>query len=416
MKTSARNASWIMVGKALSVVAQALYFIVLARLLGSQSYGVYVAAVAMVAVVNQYGSLGSGYVFLRYVSRTASSAPLYFGNVVLSTLTFGPLLILGLTLVGPKILHSDQRSLIFMIAVSDCLLSALVLASSQVFQALEQMWITATMSVVTDVLRLVAGLVLLIVVHSVTVAQAAGVTLAVSAVAAVFSMWIVFRKIGRPTFSVPVLREHAGEGLTFALSSSTTIISNDIDKVMLSHYGMNAANGVYSLAYRGVSAASMPLLSIYTALIPRFFQEGVKGVNGTYALAKRSLRKSVPISLAMALSLVVIAPLIPIFAGPSFQESVSALRWLCIIPFFRNLQWCAGDALTGAGHQGIRLGSQGIAAVFNFYVNLYLIPHYSWWGAAWSSVATDALLAAILWSVLIVMKRKAVETPEVMVA
>ena len=52
MKASARNASWILTGKALSVVAQALYFVVLARLLGSQSYGIYVAAVAMVAVVN----------------------------------------------------------------------------------------------------------------------------------------------------------------------------------------------------------------------------------------------------------------------------------------------------------------------------------------------------------------------------
>ena len=354
--------------------------------------------------------------FLRYVSRSASSAQLYFGNVVLSTLTFGPFLIVGLTLLGPHILHSDQRSLIFMIALSDCLLSALVLASSQVFQALEQMWITATMSVVTDALRLVAGIVLLILVHSVTVMQAAGVTLAVSAIAAVFSMSIVFLKIGRPKFSVPVLREHAGEGLTFALSSSTTIISNDIDKVMLSHYGMNAANGVYSLAYRGVSAASMPLLSVYAALIPRFFQEGVNGVNGTYALAKRSLRKTLPIAFAMALVLLLVAPLIPVFAGPSFHQSVAALRWLCIIPFFRNLQWCAGDALTGAGHQGTRLIGQGVAAVFNFLVNLYLIPHYSWWGAAWSSVATDALLAAILWSALIVMKRNAPVEPSLVVA
>jgi O-antigen/teichoic acid export membrane protein len=407
MKTTARNATWILAGKGLSVAAQALYFVVLARLLGSHGYGIYVAAVAMVAVVNQYGSLGSGYVFLRYVSRHAGKAQAYFGNILLSTLFFSPILILGLSLLGPVILHNDGWLLIFLIAVSDCLLGALTLSSSQVFQALERMQITALMSVVTDVLRLAAGLVLLFAFRTVTVLEAALVTVVVSAISAVFSLILVYRAIGRPIFSQSSLKAHGTEGLTFALSSSTTIISNDIDKVMLGHYGMNAANGIYSLAYRGVSACSMPLLSVYSALIPRFFKEGEHGVDGVYDLAKRMLWKTTPPALLMSVVMFFLAPLVPIVAGPSYQESVGAMRWLCLIPFFRNLQWSAGDALTGAGHQGTRLASQGVAAVFNFLVNLYLIPRYSWQGAAWASLVTDGLLGLGMWAALSSLRNRA---------
>jgi O-antigen/teichoic acid export membrane protein len=32
-------------------------------------------------------------------------------------------------------------------------------------------------------------------------------------------------------------------------------------------------------------------------------------------------------------------------------------------------------------------------AIFNVLINLWLIPAYSWRGAAWSSIASDGLLA-----------------------
>jgi len=90
-----------------------------------------------------------------------------------------------------------------------------------------------------------------------------------------------------------------------------------------------------------------------------------------------------------------------IVVGVIDGESVLALRWLCLLPFFRSFQLSAGDAVTAAGHQPLRLGSQTAAAAFNFGVNLYLIPRYSWRGAAWSSLATDGMLALFNWAVLL---------------
>jgi O-antigen/teichoic acid export membrane protein len=85
---------------------------------------------------------------------------------------------------------------------------------------------------------------------------------------------------------------------------------------------------------------------------------------------------------------------------------VSALRWLCLIPLFRSFHLCSGDAMAGAGQQKFRLLCGLFAAGLNFSLNLYLIPHYSWLGAAIASLATDGSLAVIMWAVLLWLRRR----------
>ena len=65
----------------------------------------------------------------------------------------------------------------------------------------------------------------------------------------------------------------------------------------------------------------------------------------------------------------------------------------------------ARDALRqeSAGHQRVRLISQSIAAIGNLGLNLYLVPRYSWLGAAWASLATDAGLGIMNWVALILL-------------
>jgi len=55
----------------------------------------------------------------------------------------------------------------------------------------------------------------------------------------------------------PFVSTHGWEGIGYSFASSTTSIYNDIDKTMLSHYGMNFANGVYTMAYRIIDIATM---------------------------------------------------------------------------------------------------------------------------------------------------------------
>jgi O-antigen/teichoic acid export membrane protein len=190
------------------------------------------------------------------------------------------------------------------------------------------------------------------------------------------------------------------EAASFAVAGSTTSIYNDIDKTMLSHYGMNAANGVYSMAYRIVDMAAIPVRAIHSAAFPRFFRKGVEGLVATRDVAKHILKRTIVLGFVSAAGMFVFAPVLPLLVGRGYTESVSALRWLCLIPLFRCFHLSAGDALTGAGFQNYRLGAQFLVAATNFGLNLWLIPLYGWHGAAWTSLFADGLLGVANWGIV----------------
>jgi O-antigen/teichoic acid export membrane protein len=403
--TLARNAGWMFAGQGLSFAVQGLYFVVLARLLGTAQYGVLAAAIALVSIVSQYSTMGSGLLFLRYVSPDHSRFREYWGNILLSTATVGTLLVLALHWAGPWMVGSASASVLIVLAIGDCLCGQLAICISQIFQAFEKMRITASLNLLTNFLRLLLATGMLVVLHHATAWEWAIASLVVSIIAAGTAFATVTIRFGWPKFVPKLLFTRAGEGFIFAVSGSTTSVYNDVDKVMLGHYGMTVANGIYSMAYRVINICTMPIMSIYSAAFPRFFREGVDGVRKTEPFARKLLKRTAVLGILAAIGMFVAAPLIPHIVGKGFSESVSALRWLCLIPVFRSLHVSAGDAMAGAGYQKYRLGAQFVAAASNFCLNLYLIPRYSWVGAAWASLLTDGGLAAMQWSILLWLKR-----------
>ncbi len=401
----ARNAVWMFAGQGSSFLVQALYFVLLARLLGTLEYGVLAGAIALVSVVSQYSTMGSGLLVLRYVSPDHARFREYWGNVILSTAFFGSLLVLGLHLAGRWMVGSRSASILVLLAIGDCLFGQLTTAASQVFQAFEKMKITATLNLITNLLRLLLAGAMLFFLHKASAWQWALASLAVSGAAVTAAVATVTVRFGWPLFRPQLLLRRMGEGLIFAVSGSTTSVYNDVDKVMLGHYGMAVANGIYSMAYRVVNIATMPIMSIQAAVFPRFFREGRNGVAATEPLARKILKRTLLLGGASAAAMFLGAPLLPHLVGKGFAPSVGALRWLCLIPIFRCLHVGSGDAMAGAGYQKYRLGSQAIAAAGNLGMNLYLIPRYSWTGAALASLLTDGGLAGMNWTLLLWLKR-----------
>ena len=403
----ARNASWVFLGQGLSVICQGAYFVLIARLLGNVEYGVYAGAFATVAMLSVFSSLGSPLVLLRHVSPDHRKFAPYWGNVLLTTFALGLAFSLLLALVGPRLAHSYTWRLVFWIAIADCVCAQLTISAGQAFQAFEKMRMTAMFNLLVNFLRtLLAGIMLAYLRHA-TAEQWALAVMAVSLVGSTMALLLVSKMIGRPSFSLQLLRSHTGEGVIFAMSGSTAGIYNNVDKVMLGHFGMDAANGIYAMAYRAIDIACMPVMSISGAAFPRFFKKGVGGIQNTAAYATRLIGRTIPIAIVSTIAMLLAAPLIPRLLGHGFDESVMALRWLCVLPVFRTLHSCAADALTGAGHQKLRLRNQMEVAVFNFVTNLYLIPHFGWRGAAWSSLATDGLLVILNWRTLSILRVQA---------
>lgn len=402
LKTSslARNTGWMFLGQGLGLVFQTTYFIVLARLLGSREYGVYAGTFALVSMASQYSTIGSGTVFLRYVSPDKSKFPIYWGNILMITCTVSILVAAMLHLTARFILNPQSAALIFPVAVSVCFCTQIAVAAGQVFQAFEQLRVTAMMNLMTNIMRAIAAVSMLVLLHKATAYQWVVVSLFVSLAGAIVAVTTVTIRLGRPRFDTSLLRRHAGEGLQYSFSQSTSSAYNDLDKTMLSHYGMNVANGIYSMAYRVVEIATIPVFSLRDAATSKFFQQGAKGVSHSAALAHSLLKRAMLLGLFSAVCIFLLAPIIPHIIGKDYTDSVYALRWLSLIPFFRSIHQITGTALMGAGLQRYRTTTQCVAAAVNFGLNLWLIPAHGWQGAAWSSLLTDAGLGAMNWFML----------------
>jgi O-antigen/teichoic acid export membrane protein len=396
-----RNAGWLFAGQGLSFVVQAASFIVLARLLRSSEYGILSGAVALVTIVSQYGSLGAGQLYMRYVSADRRQSPRYWGNALLSVLVIGGVLVGLLWLVGPWMIRRDSLRVLILLAFSECVFVQVTVCASMVFQTFEKMRLSATLAFLTSFLRFVFAVSMLVIYGHAYAWQWALASLFISMIVAAAAVWVVTRNYGPPSFSPSLLFKRSGEGFVFAISGSTTSVYNDLDKVILSHYGMLQANGVYSMAYRVINIGTMPIMSLVGAAFPRFFQAGVNGAAAVVPMARTLLKRTLVPGVIAVAGMFVFAPILPHLVGNSYREAVSALRWLCLIPIFRCFSLSAGDALSGAGDQKFRLVCQATAAIGNGLLNLYLIPRYSWHGAAWASLLTDGALGLMSWCALI---------------
>lgn len=396
----AKNAGWMLLGQGLGYGLRMAYFIVIARLLGVLQYGIVVGAFALVNLVAEYGRLGSGMVLLRYVSPDLSRFAVYWGNILVVTVTMSGVLIVTLHLLAPHIVSPATAGIVFITAIGSCLFEQITVSATQAFQAFQKMRTAALFNQMTSLFRTIAAVAMLVTIHHATARQWAIASAVASGIAMVAALISVTLRLGWPKFSPHLAWRHSKEGVEYAFGSSTTSAYNDLDKTMLSHYGMSAANGIYGMAYRIIEMGTAPLTSIQLAAQPRLFQLAESGSEQPIRLGRRLLKHALLVSAATGVGMFVLAPLIPLLTGRGFSEGTAALRWLCLIPIFRSVHATAGSVLTSIGKQRYRTFTQLTVVALNFGLNVWLIPLYGWRGAAWASLATDGTLALLNWGLL----------------
>jgi O-antigen/teichoic acid export membrane protein len=407
----ARNFGWMFAGQGANLVLQGAYFAVLGRLLGSTEYGIFVGAFALTNMLATFSAMGSGTLLVRYVGTDHAKFAAYWGNVLLLTSCVSLVLILGAQIIAPHLLNPASAALVVLSGIMSCLFSELTRNAAMVFQTFEKMKITASVNFASNLAKVCAAIWMLVQFHHATAFQWAVVSVVVSGLTAIASIVAVTVSYGWPTFSARLMFKGIPEGFGYSFAGSASSVYNDIDKTMLSHYGMNRANGIYALAYRVIDIATTPVIALRDAAVPRFFRDGSNDPLALRKLTARLTRRATLLMLLAAVVLYVTAPLLPLMVGASFAESVQALRWLCLIPVLRAVHQMSGCAVMGLGKQNYRTVAQLTVAAFNFSLNLFWIPAYGWRGAAWSSLLSDGLLAILSWALFLWLCKPQNELP-----
>lgn len=403
----ARNTAAMLAGSGARLAIQGVYFVLIARALGAAQYGAFVGVVALVAILTPFSPFGTGQIIVRNVSRDRKAFGYSWGNALCMTGVSGSLLLGAVLLLAKYVLAQRvPLALVLLVGCSDLLFAAVVGLAALAFQAVEKLHRTAQVFIALTSLRAVSALLLFLTINHPTAFTWGFFYCVSSGVAGIYAVITVTSELGFPTLSLRRLRSDLLEGFYFAISLSAASVYNNIDKTMLVRLSTFSAAGIYAAAYRLSDMAFLPVNALLASTYPRFFQRGRQGLAGTKNLTRRFLPFAAVYAILAGAALVLAAPLLPLFLGADFTQSVAALRWLSPLPLLRAIHYFFASSLTGADLQGLRSAIQLSVAGLNVLLNLWLIPAYSWRGAAWASLASDGALAVGMVAAVAVLSRR----------
>ncbi len=402
-----RNTLWMLGGFGFRLGVQFATFVLVARLLRPEAFGVFSGCLAVVSVLVPFATWGTGNILIKHTARQPELFATYWGAALLTAMLSGLALIACAVGLG-MVLFSPQLALTVMapIAVADLLGTRCADLASQAFQAQQKLSGTSIIWSAVSLLRLLGAVALGWLPMEKTAALWSFFYMLSGLGSGLFGVLWVRVLWGRASWSLKPLRGQWREGFYFAVSLSAQGAYNDIDKTILLRLGSGDMAGAYAACYRLVDAGFTPIKALLASTYPRFFQEGAKGLGAALQFSRKLLPWSCAYGTLAWVGLTVCAPIFPWILGRDYALTPAIIPWLAPLLLIRTVHFLAADALTGSGYQGHRTVAQVGVAALNLVLNLWWIPRYGWLGAAWSSLVSDGALAVGLWVLARALRRR----------
>ncbi|EDZ94341.1 polysaccharide biosynthesis protein [Limnospira maxima CS-328] len=358
-----------------------------------------VTALASIAV--PFGTLGSADILIRNVSRNKILFKKYWGDAILTTF-FCSLVVICLSfLIGKSILPKFiPNVLIVSILVSDILGLSIWNLCCGAFLGVNRHKNTAQLHIFYNFFKVLSAIALVILFDKPNAINWSFLYVLGTMITAVFSFFFVCLNLGFPQLELSQIKHNIFQGIYFSLDRSAANINSSIDRTMLSSLSTLSVTGIYSAAYRLIEVGYIPILVIFSSTYTRFFEEGALGISNAFKFAKRLIPVISTYGIFFVIGCIFFAPFIPYILGESYIDSVPVLYWLAPMPLIIGMQLIAADTLTGSGYQKLRGLVQIMAALINISLNYFLIPIFSWRGAAWATLTTDSLILLCYWGLL----------------
>jgi O-antigen/teichoic acid export membrane protein len=176
---------------------------------------------------------------------------------------------------------------------------------------------------------------------------------------------------------------------------------NKVDTLILAQLKGVAAVGIYALTYRVYDVLILGAAYLMNSFLPLMVQEYQRkdGQIKIGKMVKRGIRILAVGGGVMLIGVLITAPwLIQILTQKrfgEFTEAVGVLRILAVAIFLAYFNHLTGYTLVALSQQKKYLKVPILALIFNIGLNFLLIPKYSYWAAAWVTVATEGLVLIV---------------------
>jgi O-antigen/teichoic acid export membrane protein len=388
----ARNTMFLALADAAGKTLAFFYYLVAARHLGVEKYGILSLALAFTTMLGVLTDLGLGAVITREVARDRSDAQSQVNSAL--TMRLAVALVVVAVIAGlVNILRYPSATIRVVYICSVCVVtSAVSTLYCSVFQGFERMELV-TLNRVAQTVVLVAGALLLgrgkaaVEAYALVYVAAGLATVILAGISAVPRLV----RLGL-SFKVGHWRKLLRSSTPIGLATVFTIFYYWIGTTLLSKIAGDSAVGNYSAAFRlaaGLGFVGMAFSGAVFPLFSRLFGIDQARLARAFDMAARYM---IMIALPVAAFATVFArPAILLVYGSEYHDATAVLRVLVWWGAFASLNSLFSNYLISARRSGTVTVQTGLSLAANIGLNVALIPALGALGAAFSIVASEAI-------------------------
>jgi O-antigen/teichoic acid export membrane protein len=389
------------------IAGQALWVVVIARSLGPSGYGAFAGIAGLATTLGGITGLGTGYLLLQNVSRNHSAFGAHWRKVTLTTLFSGLILVALFSGIAHFIVKDHVGiAVIIAIGISEIVCYPMVYTSGFAFQAHERLGWSGSLVAIMSGTRLLAVIVFWFSATTQDLATYALFHLVASMASALCALAMVHMMLRPARARFTLHMNEIREGLSFSAVWFTGNAVAELDKTLALRLAGSEIAGVYSVAYRMVSALTLPVASLALAAQPRLFRQGTNQVEGNPHLVRRLILVAVAYGLAASIALLLLANSLPWLLGQAFEPAVKGVRLLILVPPLLSLRLIGNAVLMTTGRQFIRILVEVPGIILLVGLALLWVPKYGLVGIAMTVTSTEAMLVVGIWGMLWKAKHK----------
>jgi len=209
--------------------------------------------------------------------------------------------------------------------------------------------------------------------------------------------WVlVGRRLGAlpvPRADAPFLRSTVRRCTPFAVSDTLTLTYMRADSVMLGVFHGPVAVGLYQAGTNLVLYFNVLARSVNHALYPRMSKAWPGRLDDFRRLRYASFSTIGLIAMPVTVACLLLAPrTFQFLYGPRFDRAILTYQLLVLVIPVRMLGHTLSLSLAAADRQTRRTVAVTAVAVLNVALNLYVIPRWSYLGAAVTTIVCETLL------------------------
>lgn len=391
-----KNMSWLLISQIITSICGFVWTILLARYLGVDNYGILGFAISITGILAIIDDLGISAHVVRHIATDYESAPKYVGNVIPLKIILAVinLIITPIVLIILKI--DGYTIFITLLFTLEIIFKSYTNSLFGVFQAFEE---GKYQGIGYSLMNVSTLLFILISIYADLGLLGVSISYVLANILSfIYAYYILNKHIVKPKFEFDweFCKKITLLSLPFAVTGVLYSIYYSIDLVMLTNLVGNYATGIYNATYKLISLLTL-FYSVYTAVIfpvmSKFFKNDRKLLVMSYEKSiKYLMLLIIPIAVAtMFYSL----DIIQLIYGNQYDDAASVLSiliWTVCLLFISG----ASNTLLNASHKEVTVTKiYALAAVFNVILNFFMIPYFSYNGAAITTVLSDLLIVAL---------------------